>query len=193
MPGVGEAGAQDAFVAGDDDGAVVLRLDVGDEAEPWRGGAFGGSQGEITLVDAHRDLHDLGRQIHVRVCDAAEVRDGPLDQTGDLVQQAGIVHHDQGFFGGQAGNAVGDHTLAVGGIHQDAAGGQSFPPVVGSGDGERVGRMEAMALGQVAAGQAVPVIGTLTQIKGNDVAVQQAGDAAQWANPDKAAAATPTH
>ena len=38
MASIGEAGAQHAFVAGDDGGAVVLRLDVGDEGEPGGGG-----------------------------------------------------------------------------------------------------------------------------------------------------------
>ena len=37
MPRVGEAGAQHAFVAGDDYRAAVLGLDVGDEDEPGGG------------------------------------------------------------------------------------------------------------------------------------------------------------
>ena len=44
MPGIGEAGAQHAFVAGDDGRAAVLGLDVGDEGEPGRGLAVGGAQ-----------------------------------------------------------------------------------------------------------------------------------------------------
>ncbi len=121
MAGVGEAGAQHAFVAGDDDGAVVLGLDVGDEGEPGGGRAVGGAQREVALVDPHRDLHDLGRQVHVLVGDAAEMRDGPFDQAGDFLQQAGIVDDGQRFFGGEAGDAVGDDALAVGGVDQHAA------------------------------------------------------------------------
>ena len=32
MAGIGKAGAENAFVAGDDDGAIVVGLDIGDEA-----------------------------------------------------------------------------------------------------------------------------------------------------------------
>ena len=101
MPRVGEAGAQHAFVAGDDGGAAVRRLDVGDEGEPGRGAAVGGAQREIALVDPHGDLHDLRRQVHVFVGDAPEQGDRPFHQAGDLVEQAGIVHHGKLAGGGK--------------------------------------------------------------------------------------------
>ena len=105
MAGIGEARAQHALVAGDDGGAVVVCLDVGDEGKPGRGGTFGRAQGEIALVDPHGDLHHLRRQVHVFVGDAAEMRDGPFDQAGDLVEQAGVIHHGKVLFRGKAGDA----------------------------------------------------------------------------------------
>ena len=60
MPGIGEAGAQDAFVAGDDRGAAVLGRDIGDEGEVGRGGVVGRAEREVALIDPHGDLHDLG-------------------------------------------------------------------------------------------------------------------------------------
>ena len=54
------------------------------------------AQREVALVDPHRDLHDLGRQVHVRGVDAAEQRHRPFDQPGHLVEQPGIVHHASG-------------------------------------------------------------------------------------------------
>ena len=77
MAGVGEPGAQHAFVTGDDGGAAILGLDIGGEDEPGRGRRrWRRAGGEIALVDPHRDLHDLGRQVHVLVGDAAGQRTG---------------------------------------------------------------------------------------------------------------------
>ena len=93
VPRVGEAGAQHTLVAGDRGGAAVGRLDIGDEAEIGRRRTVGVAEREVALVDAHGDLHDLGRQVHVGSVDAAEQRHRPLDQPGHLVEQAGVVHH----------------------------------------------------------------------------------------------------
>ena len=76
------------------------------------------AQGEIALVHPHRDLHDLGRQVHVLVVDAAEQRHRPFDQAGDLVEQAGIVDHGQALVRGEAGDPLGDDALALVGIDQ---------------------------------------------------------------------------
>ena len=92
VPSICEAGAEHAFVARDDDRAVVIRLDVGDEGEPRCGSPVRRSQRKIALVDAHRDLHDLGRQVHVLIRDAAEVGDGPFHQARDFLEQPRIIH-----------------------------------------------------------------------------------------------------
>ena len=65
MPGVGEAGAQHAFVAGDDRGAAVGGFHVGGEGEIRGRRSVRLAQGEVALVHAHRNLHDLGWQVHV--------------------------------------------------------------------------------------------------------------------------------
>ena len=193
MAGIGEAGAEHAFVAGDDDRAVVVGLDVGDEGEPGRGSAVRRPQREIALVDPHGDLHDLGRQVHVLVGDAAEMRDGPFHQAGDFLEQARIIHDRQGFLRGEAGDAVGDDALAVVGVDQHFVREQLLSPVGGAGDGESAGGVEAVALGKVAAGQAVAVVGSVAQVERHDHAVEQAGDAAQRAHPDEGAGAAPAH
>ena len=95
--------------------------------------------------------------------------------------------------GRQSGQPIGDDLLAVGGVDQDAVREQRFLPVGRGGDGEGARGVEAVALGQVAAGQAVAVIGAVAQIERDDLAVEQADDAAQRADPDEAAGAAPAH
>ena len=85
MPSVGEARAQHPLVAGDDGGSAVLGRDIRHEREPWGRYALGRAQREVALVHTHRHLHDFGGQIHVLGGDAAEQRDGALDQPGDFV------------------------------------------------------------------------------------------------------------
>ena len=172
MPSVGEAGAQHAFVAGDDGGAAVRRLDVGDEGEPGRSAAVRRAQREIALVDPHGDLHDLRRQVHVFVGDAPEQRDRPFHQAGDLVEQAGIVHHGKLAVGGKAGDAVRDQAFALLGIDQHAMGAQFARPVGAAGHGEGAGGVEAVALGQVAGGEAVAIVGAVAQVERHDGAVR---------------------
>ena len=69
--GVGEAGGEDAGVAGEDGGAVVGGVAVGDD--DVGGDAAGGvAEGEELLVLAHRGLQDLGGQVEEAGVDAAE-------------------------------------------------------------------------------------------------------------------------
>ena len=88
---------------------------------------------------------------------------------------------------------VGDDALAVGGIDQDAVRGQFFLPVGSRSDREGARGVEAVALGQVGAGEAVAVVAAVAQIERHDRAVEQAGDPAQRTHPDEAAGAAPTH
>ena len=127
------------------------------------------------------------------VCDAAQVRDRPLDQAGHLIQQAGVVHHRQVLFRGEPGDAVGDDAFTIRHIDQNAVHRQLLPPVGGGGHSEGAGGMETMSLGQIAADKTVAVIGAVPQIERHDRTIQQAHDPAQRANPDKAAGASPTH
>ena len=151
------------------------------------------ARGEVALVDAHRDLPDLGRQIHVLVGDAAGQRDRPFDEAGDLIQQAGIVDDGDGFLRRDARDALGDDAFALGGVGQHVVLAQLRDPVGGAGDGERAGRVEAVALGQIARDEAVPIIGAVAQIERHDLAVQQADDPAQRADPGEMARAAPAH
>ena len=125
--------------------------------------------------------------------DPAEMGDGPFDEAGDFVEQSGVVDDRQGFFGGEAGDAVGDELFALIGADDDAGGAEFVAPVGGAGDGDGAGGVEAVALGQVGGGQAVTVVGAVAQVEGNDFTVEQAGDPAQRAYPDEGAAAAPAH
>ena len=63
------------------------------------------------------------------------------------------------------------------------AGAQRRLPVGAGGDREGAGGEEPVALGQVAAGEAVAVIGAVAQVERHHRAVEQAQDAAQRAHP----------
>ena len=127
------------------------------------------------------------------VGDTAEQRDGMFDEAGDLIDQAGVIDHRQALGRGEAGNALGNGALAVGGVHQNEPFLQLGGPVVAPGDGKGVGSMEPVPLGQVGTCQAMAIIGAVAQIEGNHRAVQQAGDPAQRADPGEMAGAAPAH
>ena len=71
--------------------------------------------------------------------------------------------------------------------------GQFGLPVFDAGDFERAGGVEAVALGQVAAGQAVAVIGAVGEGERHDRAIEQAHDAAQRTHPGEGARSAPAH
>ena len=190
---IGEAGPQHALVAGDDRHAAVNRLDIGDEGEVGRWTAVGVSQGEIALVDAHRDLHDLGRQVHIGEVDAPKQRHRPLDQAGHFVQQTGIIDCCHTMRGSEPRNAVCDHALAVAGLHQHVPVAQLGLPIGEGRHRDRTGRMEAVALGQVGCGEPMAVIGAIAQIERHDLAVEQADDPSQRPHPGEGAGAAPSH
>ena len=183
MPRIGEAGAQHALIAGDHGGAAIGGRDVGDEGEARGGFAGGVAQCEIALIDPHRDLHDLGGQVHIGLVDAAEIRDGPFDEAGHLIEQAGILDDRQPFGGGEGFEAGVDRGAALGGIHDHVAGGQLESPIGTAGNGEGAGGEEAVALGEIAGGQPVSVILAVAQVERHHGAIEQAGDAAQRAHP----------
>ena len=114
-----------------------LGRDVGDEGELRRGRPVGVAQREIALVDAHRDLHHLGRQVHV-----LGGRCGPSSTTGHSTSPAtsssrpGSSTTSAALPRARSAMPVGDHALAVGGIDQHAAVAQFGRPVGGAEHGE---------------------------------------------------------
>ena len=150
MPRVGEAGAQHPFIAGDDRSPTVGAGHVGDEGESGGGFAVRRAQREVALVDAHGDLHHLGRQVHEATIDLAEQWHWPFHQAGHLVDQPRVVHNRIAGRGGAGGDAIGHHLPALGGIHDDLAATQLRLPIGEAGHREFPGREETMALGDVA-------------------------------------------
>ena len=107
-PRVGQPRAQHALVARHHRGAAVRRLDVGHHGEARRGAAIGAAEREVLLVRAHGGAHDLGRQVHEGVVDAAEQRHRPLDQARHLRHQRLVRHHLQPLVRGKRGDAFSD-------------------------------------------------------------------------------------
>ena len=112
--GVGEAGGEHAGVAGEDGGAVVGGLAVGDEDVGGDAGRRGVAEGEELLVLAHRGLQDLGRQVEEAGVDAADERDRPFGEAGVLGEQAGVVDELEAVGEGELGGVVGDARGALG-------------------------------------------------------------------------------
>ena len=106
----------------------------------------------------------------------------------------GIVDHGQAARGGQPRRCPSAITPpALGGI-DDARGARAASSAQSAPrHGERAGGEEAMALGQVAGGQPVPVIVAVAQVERHHRAVEQAEDAAQRADPGEVAGAAPAH
>ena len=94
---VRQACPQHAFVARDDGGPAILRLDIGDHDETWRERPIGVEQREILLMRPHRGDQHFVRHVHEVVVDPAGHDDRPFDQPHDLVQQAGIVAQAEPF------------------------------------------------------------------------------------------------
>ena len=91
---VPEPGAQHALVAGDDR-RIVLGAKIGHDHEARREPALAILERQIFLVLAHRGDQHLLRQVHEALLDPAEQRHRPLDQAGELAQEARIVAHTQ--------------------------------------------------------------------------------------------------
>ncbi len=109
-------------------GAAVGGDDVGDEGEAGGPAAVRMAQREVALVDAHRDLHDLGRQVHEAAVDAAQQRHRPLHQARDLLQQPVIGDQRQPFGGGGCGQPYCDAAAALRRACDDVALGQRRGP-----------------------------------------------------------------
>ena len=89
--GVGEAGGQDAGVAGEDGGAVVGGLAVGDDEVAGDAAGSRVAEREELLVLAHRGLEHLGRQVEEAGLDAADERHRPFGEAGVLGEEALVV------------------------------------------------------------------------------------------------------
>ena len=195
MPRVGEPGAQHALVAGDDRRAAVRR------PRCWRrrrtrapASPSAVARGEIALVDPHRDLHDLGRQVHVLVGDPAGQRHRPFDEAGDLVQQAGIVDDGDGFLAPRCAAMPSAMTRLRSAASTSTRWSRSFAAQSAAPETAKApGAWNRWPSVRLPDDEAVPVIGAVAQIERHDLAIQQADDPAQRAHPGEVAGAAPAH
>ena len=153
--GVGEPGGQDAGVAGEDGGAVVGGLAVGDEDVGGDASRRRIAQREELLVRPHRGLQHLGRQVEEARLDPAHQRHRPFGQAGVLGEKAGVVDQIEPRGERELGRVVGDGLGPRGRIEDDVGALQLFGVVLERGHREFVGRVEAVAARGIAGRQPV--------------------------------------
>ncbi len=193
MPRIRKPRAQHPFIAGDDRSTLIVRRDIGDESEMRRRRAVRIAQREIALIDAHRDLADLGRKVHERSIDRPEEGDRPFDEAGHFLEQTFIGDDAQTLRLRDFPDTVFDQAAALGGIGDDEAFPQRILPRLGAVDGESARRHEAMPLGLVARDQPMPVILALAEVERHHLAIEQSDDPPQGPHPGELALAAPAH
>ena len=193
MPCIGKAGAQHALIARDDRRPAIFRRDIGGKSEERSSRAVLVAQRKIALIDAHRDLHHLGGQIHIGVINTAEQTDRPLHQPCHFVQQARIIGNRAALFGGERIHARLDQRATLGGIHNHMTRAQLFLPLRHRRDGEMAVAEEAMALGDVGRMQPMRRIVAIAQIEIHHVAIKNSRDPAQRTHPGERRGAAPAH
>ena len=114
--GVGQAGAQHAFVARDDFRAVVRRFHIGDNDEARRHFAVFVGHAKIFLIRAHGGNQNFLRDGHEIVVDFAHQRNGVFRQSRDFVQQAVVFQQFVARFFCQSVRFFGNDLTAFGGI-----------------------------------------------------------------------------
>ncbi len=144
---IGEAGAEHALIAGDDDFAAVIGLGVGDDDEARRELAVFSQDREVFLIDPHGRGHDLGRQRHERVIDASQQCHGPFHEAGHFVQQRIVLADGEAFLRGQSLRLLPDLGTTLGRVEDDLRGAQLRLVVGKIGNGDLSRRQEAMAVG----------------------------------------------
>ena len=185
--GVREAGAHDAAIAGGDRQAAIAGDEVRDRDEAVRQLARRGiAQHETFLVGADGGADRLAGNVEEALLEGTHQHDRPFDQPGDLLQQSLIL--DQ-FEPGREGEVPGvgrDDLLAAVGIEHDLRPLQARDIVVEAADRDRAGRVEAVAIGGVAGGDAVDLEGDDLRILG--LGAEGAEDRVQWTDPAQAGA-----
>ena len=182
-PRIGEPRPQHPLIPRHQRRAAIAGGNIRQQGEAWCRAPIREAQGKIALVDPHRGAHHLGRQIHEGRINAAQQRHRPFHQPRHLGQQPLIGHHFQPLGGGQRGHAVADHAQPLGGIDQHEMVAQLRQIICMAAHREAAGRVHAVALGLIAAGQAMGGILAAGQGEGHHGAVQQAQNALQRSHP----------
>ena len=182
---VGQPGGEDAFVAGDDRGAAVGRVDIGGADEIGGQRPLPVHAGEIFLVGAHGELDHLARDLEEGGVEASEQGHRPFGQAGILGDEAIVLDQGQAGGGGGGAGAFGDEAAALGRVDDDMAGLELLEIIVGAADGDRAGMVEPVAEG----GGAAPHPRDL-DVDGDGIAAvtlaEQGDDALQRPDPARA-------
>lgn len=155
MQRVGKTGAHDLAVAVNDFLAAVARLDIGDQDEFVRERLFALLAGdEAFLVGLDRQPDDLGGDGKIILLEAAHQHLRPFDQAGNFLQQAFVLDQFEAVGEGDVAGVMQDDVLAPLGIEDDLRPFETCDVVVEAADGDCLGRMETMAVGDVGGGDA---------------------------------------
>ncbi len=152
MAGVGEAGAHHPPIAGGDRRPAVARDQVRDQDEAVGEPAVRPLEHEALLVGADRGPDDLGRDVEKIGLEFAHEHDGPFDEARDLLDQALVLDQLQTLREGQRPRVLADDRLAPVGVEHDLGLQQRIDIVLVAADGDRSGRHEAVAPGDVSRG-----------------------------------------
>ena len=186
---VRKPGGEDLLVPREDRRALIGGLDVGDGDEALDAPGLGVLHREELLMLLHRGLKHLGRQRQEVLRDPAHQHDGPFDQPRHLGQKPAILDQFQPAGEGLLPGLVPDRLGAFVGAQDHLGALQLRLVIVEAGDGEGVGRHEAVAARGVARADAV-------DLERHDLralfARQQADDGMQRAHPAELARA-PAH
>ncbi len=156
--GVGEPGADDALVAGDDRRAAVACLFIRNENELVDElGRLRVAQHEAFLVVADGGAHHLVRDRQERRVERAHQRHRPFDEAGDFGEQAVVLDQLEALREGEVLGVGCDHLGAARRIEHHLGGLELGDVVVETAHLDRRRRHEAMAAGFVAGFDAVDI------------------------------------
>ena len=148
--GVAQAGADNAFVARDDDVAAIGCHGVGCDDEVWRQLARAIAQAEALLVGADRGDNDFLWQLEEVIIETAHHHDGPFHKTRYFFQQALIGDYRQALSEGEMLGIGADDVLAAVDIEHYLGAFQRLNIIVEAADRDGGGRQEAVAKGGLA-------------------------------------------
>ena len=202
IAGVGQARTNDALIAGDDRLAAVAGLDIGDQDEAvgepalGAGSALGGGaavvraavEHEAFLVGADGGADDLGRDSEEILVEGADMDHRPFDQSGHLVEQRLVLDQVEAERQRLIARIGEDHLLAPVGVEHDLGALELHGIVVEALHRDRIGRHEAMTVGDVAGFEAVDREGHDLGVRG--FRTEDAEDRMQRPDPGEAAGGT---
>ncbi len=186
MAGIRQAGPHDLAVAMDDFLAAVACLDIRDQDEAVGKALFrtlvAGDETLLVGLDGQPD--DFRRNLQIILLEGAHQHLRPFDETGDFFQQAFVFHQIEAVGEGKILGVMQDDVLAALGIQHDLCLFEARDIVLETSHGDRAGRVETMAIGDVARDDAVD--GERYNLGFVMLGAEQADDGLQRAHPAQA-------